>query len=202
MPTFGQVVQGSRARKRIQLPVGSTKADTSAESGWTGATVDVDVRVLLPFEEADVLERARAFAKTKGIEAPSESDPLYDFGLHIHRIAIACVDSESPESAPRPFFDGGIDQILKSQELTRDHIAYLYEQSIAWQDDCSPRLLKLSPEQFVDATGKTAGGDMLPFLQLRPGMQWIFTRTLAGLALSSLPFKSDSSSSSEGVPTS
>lgn len=196
MASFGQIAKGTRARKRIQLPMGAAQFDPEIGTWGGGEIVDLDVRPINAVERSLVLERSRAFAKSKGVEDPTDGDELYDQARLLHTLAIACVDKDSPESDPKPFFDGGFEQLHTTELLTTDHIAYLFEQQQLWEDECSPRLKKQTPGQFMATILSIAGGDMSFFVGARPGMLWSFTRTLAALHANSLTPTSPSSSDS------
>lgn len=196
MARFADIVRGTRARKTIRLPIAGAKADPSEELGWDGRTVEIDVRPLRPDEDARVLEGALAFAKARGASDAGRGEPLYELGMALHSLLHGCVETESPTNAPRPFFDS-VEQILGSEDLTRDHVAYLFQHIEAWQVECAPRLVKLTPEQFADTVARAAGGDIDPFVQLRPGAQWNFLRTLASLHLTSLERRLPSGSGSD-----
>lgn len=199
MATFGTIVRGPRARHRAVLPLAG--AIVNSETGqFEGDVVELDVCGLNPIEKSDVATRARAFAKERGILEPRDGDELYDWGKMLHTLVIACVDKESPEDNPKPFFEGGFEQLHTTKLVGPEHIAFLYEQQQLWQDECSPGLKNMSTEEFLAAVVKTAGGDMSFFVNARPGMRWSFTRTLAALHLNSLTAKSPSSSPSEPPP--
>lgn len=187
MAKFSTVVQGMRARKPIKLPLPGAQVDS--ESGeWLGPTVDLDVRAIREDEHTDVLAQAFAFARKHGLQEPGDGDPLYEQGKMLHTMAIACIDRESPKDAPAPFFDGGWEQIHKSEVMTPEVVNYLYLQQQMFQDEVSPLLKGMTPNEFMAAAIKTAGGDLSFFVNSRPGMQWSFLRTMARqlLALQSL----------------
>lgn len=199
MATFGQIAQGTRARKPIKLGFG--RARISSETGeWLtdegGTVTTLDVRPLNPIEYTEVVQRARDFAISKGIPDPHDGEEIYDDAKILHTLVLACIDNESPAIAPRPFFDGGFDQLHGTELLLPDHIAYLYEQQQQWQDECSPRFMKQTPGEFITAVMKTADGDSSFFVGARRGMQWHFTHTLAAAYRNLLMLRSPSSSDS------
>lgn len=199
MATFGTIARGPRARKRVKLPLPG--ATVNAETGeLEGDVVELDVCGLNPIERSDVAARAREFAKARGVDDPRDEDELYEWGKVLHTLVLACVDKDSPEDAPAPFFDGGFEQLHKTTLIGPEHVAFLYEQQQLWQDECAPGQKTMSPEEFLAAVVKTAGGDMSFFVNARPGLRWSFTRTLAALHLSSLTDKSPSSSPSAPPP--
>jgi len=195
MAKFSDVAAGIRARTPAVLPLPGATVD--GETGaWSGPTADLDLRALNEEEYGDVLSAALAYAKGKGLSAPEDGDALYERGKMIHTLALACLDRESSKDAPRPFFDGGAEQIRKSEIMTPEVIAYLYERQQLWQDEISPLKSDLKPEQFLAAAVETAKGNMAFFVNSRPGIRWSFTRTLASLYVASLANSSPSSSSS------
>ena len=199
MATFGSLVRGPRARKRVKLPMPGSSVDP--ETGeLSGDVIELDVCGLNPVERSEVAARARAFAKARGVDDPRDEDELYEWGKILHTLVLTCIDKDSTEDAPSPFFDGGFDQLHETKLLGPEHVAFLYEQQQQWQDECAPGLKSQTPEEFWAAVVKTAAGDMSFFVNARPGMRWSFTRTLAALHLSSLTDKSHSSSPSAPPP--
>lgn len=197
MPTFGQLAKGARARKTIQL--GISGAQINAETGaWEGGIIDeLDVRPLNPIERATVLEKARAFAIARGIADPKEDDELYEDAKVLHTLVLGCIDKDSPENDPKPYFEGGFEQLYGTELLLPDHIGYLYEQQQLWEDECSPRILNQTPQEYMAAVAATAAGDQSFFLGARPGMRWSFLHTTAARLVACLTPKSPS-----GTPSS
>jgi hypothetical protein len=198
MATFGQIAKGKRARRALEFPLlgGTTDGEPPL--------LKVDVVVLTALEEAAVLAKARAFAKERGVDEPKDGNPIYDLGQWIHTLAVACVDSESPEDAPRPFFEGGAEQILASELLGRDVIAYLYEHQQSWQDEVSPRARKIGAAELVAHVVEVAASeDPSPFLRLVPALRWSLHRSMAVALLTSPTLKSLLSSGydSAGIET-
>ena len=193
MATFGQIAKGTRARKRVKLPLAGAHFNTETLD-WDGDVVELDIRSLSPVERSEVLACARAFAVERGVENPTSEDPIYAQAVVLHTLVRACIDVESPADAPAPFFDGGFDQLHSTQMLSSDHIAYLYELQTAWEDEVSPRIRTLEDVGFMAAVIRTAQGDARFFLGSRPGIQWSFVRTLASLHASSRTDRSGSGS--------
>src|SRR4051812_6340335 len=133
MATFSSILLGTRATTRVLLPLPGV-----------AEPVPVAVRPLSGTEEGAVLERARAYAVAKGVADPKDGDRLYDLGLMVHVLAIACVDVDDPT---RPFFDKGAQQVLDN--LDADRIALLYEAQQVWQEECSPRKSKMNPGEWL-----------------------------------------------------
>lgn len=199
MPTFSSIVAGPRARKRVTLPLPGSRFDVDAGK-WEGPTIDVDMRPLRADEYDAALAGARDYAVSRGLAEPTDGDDLFDRGKMAHTLALACVDVDSPLDSPRPFFDGGVEQILTSEALTPEVLAYLYEQQQLVQDDASPLRKNLSPAEFTTAVLATAAGDMSFFVCMRPGTQWSFTRSLASLLAESMRHGLPSSSASSTEP--
>jgi hypothetical protein len=146
---------------------------------------------LTGLEEAAVLAKARGFAKERGVDDPRDGNPIYDLGQWVHTLAVACIDPESPEEAPRPFFEGGADQILASELLGRDVIAYLYEHQQSWQDEVSPRARTIGAAELVAHVVEVASTeDPTPFLRLVPALRWSLHRSMALALLTSPTLKS------------
>lgn len=178
---FSEVSKGTYARRSISLEM-------------NGAQVALDIRVLSSDEEADALKGALEYAKEHGMTTAEAGDPLYDLGLWIHTAAVACVDSSSPADAPRPFFDGGVDQIRNSAVLTRTHLAFLYEHQEVWQNEVSPYERILDNDALMGRMYAVADGDLRPFVALPPRMRWLFVRGLAARHVTLLAAKSLSGS--------
>jgi hypothetical protein len=187
MSTFSKVLGGARERKRAHL----TLAD--------GTQVPVDVRMLTPMESAAVVSRATEFARERGAAELTDGNPIYDLGIYVHTLAIACLDTERPNEDAK-FFDGGHEQILNSEILAPDSIAHLFALYEHHMDEVS-----LSPSEMDEAglrrlIESSAKGDMLPFCKLRPGMQWSFVHSMAVLLHKLLsPSTSSGSGSAPGT---
>lgn len=206
MATFGQLAKGTRARKTIKLGLG--RARINAETGeWEtaegGVIAELDIRPLNPIETSTVVEKARAFAISKGVADPHDGDELYDDAKILHTLVLACLDKDKAD--PTPFFEGGFEQLHGTELLLPDHIGYLYEHQQLWQDECSPRFTRQTPGQFMAAVVSMAGGDASFFVGARPGMRWDSMRTLAAAYLNLMtltsPSTSDSSPSTEEAAT-
>jgi hypothetical protein len=197
MPTFAQIAKGRLARKTVELPLAGSHAD-SVTGEWRGESAKVDLRVLTGVEQLTVLEKARAAAKARGVDDPIDGDPIYDLALVVETLLLACIDIDSPDDAPRPYFSSA-DEILRSPMLTRDHLAFLYESQLAWQDECSPRLFTMQPEEVRHSLERLARADMSEvqrfLLRMRPGMLASFLHFTAVLWSHSLNPKSSSTQS-------
>lgn len=202
MAKFSEVAAGIRARRPAKLPLPGASVD-DATGEWIGPTQDLEVRPLNEGEYGDVIAKALAFAKSKGLDAPEDGDPIYDRAKMLFTLAIACIDKDSPAEKPAPFFDGGVPQILGSEIMTPEVVAYLYEVQQIIQDDVAPMKKDLSPADFMAAALKTAQGNMAFFVNSRLAVRWNFVRFLASLYISSLANKLPSSPPSEPqtIPT-
>ena len=181
MATFSNIVKGKRARKTIELPLVGTKLDPKTGE-WVGDTIKLDIRILTGTEQIAALERAMATAKSKGVDKPEDGDPIYDLALVSETLALACIDSDSPESAPVPFFSSAT-EILESPILTKDHLAFLSESLLSWQDDCSPRLFSASKDDSAIAAARLAKANLPEaqrfLLRMQPGMLVSFVHFMA-----------------------
>lgn len=183
MAKFRQITQGTRARKPVTLTFGESE-------------VVVDVRPLVTSEEADALAAARAFAAAKGLPDPKEGQPVYDLAVLAHYAHAACVDHDSPADAPAPFFDSP----EQAASLDRDRLQVLFEAWSAWQEQCSPRRLTLTPEQYAGLVYSLAEGGAGstddPFLLKLPRATLVSCmRTMAAQLVASPMLRSPSSSS-------
>jgi len=206
MATFGQLAKGTRARKPIQLGLGRARINPATgdwETDEGGTVTTLDVRPINPVEHTTIVESARAFAMSKGVANPKDGDELYDDAKVLYTLVLACIDHDSSEKEPKPFFEGGFDQLHGTELLLPDHIGYLYEQQQLWQDECSPRFTNQTPGQFMAAVMQAAEGNQSFFVGARPGMRWDFTRTLAAafLNLQTLTSRTSSGSSSSTSET-
>lgn len=184
---FSRVAQGKRARDEVVF----TTTD--------GVECKASMRPILGDLEATVLERALAFAKSRGVGEVNAKpgEPIYELGYEVATIALALIDPDEPEGTS-PYFDGGEAQVL--QHLDRDRIALLYERHQAFQDTVSPRPRSLDQAEFFAKLLEIAAseeGDDGPFASLRPALLKSFARTLAKQHLISLGLKSNSGSPSE-----
>jgi len=168
------MTKGALARKTVSVTFVGDASPT-----------EVDVAVLDSAQEAEALAGALAFAKARGSTDARDGDPLYDLGLWVHTCLLACMDPESPAGAPVPFFSN-IEEMLRSKRVTPEHFAYLYEMQEEWQEEHAPYVRQLSDGEVMTRAVRIAAGELLPFLELRPGTRWNFTRTLAFQYVASL----------------
>lgn len=176
MGRFADIAKGTLARHVAELPLAG------------GQLVRVAVRPLLDWDDNEIDAKALEFARKHGVDDPKPGQPIYERAIALYTLLLACSDPDSPDDAPVSFFDS-VDQIQK--HVDRDRIAWLMGVQQTWEDRCSPRQLKLSPDEFVQRVGEVAlAEDEDPFVHMRPGLQWAFTRTLCGLFMNSPELKS------------
>ena len=201
MPKFSEVAAGVRARRPATLPLPGAVPDGET-GGWTGPTVPLHLRALAEPEYDDVLEFALKFAKKRGLENPEDGDAIYERGKMLQTLAFACINADSPEEDPQPFFDEGVPQILaRTDVMTPEVIAYLYEHQQIMQEVVSPLRKDMTPSEFMIAAAETAKGNLAFFVNTRPGMRWTFVRILASRYIDSLANRSPSTPSSEPQTT-
>lgn len=191
MAGFRDIQRGRRARKTIPFPLDNAKWKDGA---WSGNTTPVDVRVLTPGDDVDVYADAGRYARDRGAE-PRLGDPIYDYALQVHTLLRACIDTDSPADEPAPFFES-FDQVMRDESISREHVAYLYEQQQRWQTECSPRQHTMTPAAFAESVLRLAGGDAADFLGMSPGMQLSFARSMAVRLASSRVDRSSSGTAS------
>lgn len=162
---LADLLAGRRARSPVTVTFGAQD-------------VTLDVRVLGPDDDLRIASEALAAAKTKGAIDPGPGNDIYDRVERAWTLFLGCVDHDSPEDAPTPFF-ASVDELLGSKLVTRDHIAFLYESQYRWQDECSPRKRKLTMGEYMKVVAEMAAGDMSAFFLLAPGTQAECARSLA-----------------------
>ena len=179
MAKFFNIVRGTRALKPIEFTI------------W-GETARCSMRALNGMEEGDALAAGRAYAVSKGLAEPKETDRLYEIGVMAATLSVACVDSDAPETR----YFTGLTEIL--EHLDTDRIAYLFEVQQHWQDECSPRISKMGSAEWIDMVVKCAedGSNANAFFRMRRPMQLSFIASLASLYLNALTHKSDTGTNS------
>lgn len=141
---------GTKARKPVPFSMGDGAPTLSVDDAGKLSPVDgsgvvlVDVRVLDILEEAQCAASARSFAKSQGIEDAREGNPVYDYALMVHVVALAAIDHDSTADAPEPFAT-----VAELWKLDRERVAWLYEHQASWQAACSPRKNVLSENEYV-----------------------------------------------------
>ena len=168
---FSQALLGARAERAVECEI-------------RGVTCAFALRPLTGAEEGVVLERATAYATEKHAAKCEPGNSLFDLGIMLHSLALACVDTESPADKREPYFDGGAAQIADA--LDTEQIAFLYARFELWQDECSPTVRAQTGEELVRHLVEIVGSDSdLPFARLRLGTLATLVRILGSLALSS-----------------
>jgi hypothetical protein len=137
---FSDVVHGARAVRAVALHLPG------------GRVLRCGVRPLHPeVEEPVVTAEARQRASDDGAK-PHPGDPIFEGWLQALTLARACVDLDAGDGTQQPFFDEGIEQILR--HLDRETIRNLYRTQVAFQTEClvldatgdvDDRLLEVSP---------------------------------------------------------
>jgi hypothetical protein len=171
--------------KFSQIPIEPPRTAPATIASVGGVEVACRVRHLMADQEAAILQEARAFAKTRGVEDPEPDDPLYLFGMMVSTVLRGYVDTDGAPGALEPFFDGGLDQVLR--HLDQDRIAYLWAAHCAFQDACSGRAVKLTDAEVLARVHAIAAADLndpSPFADLRPFQQQQLLRAMAKLILS------------------
>jgi hypothetical protein len=181
---YSLVQKGIRAERAVKFP--------HLVDGGKVIDIDCVVRPLLDEEESEVLSYAVGFAKKKGGK-PESGDPLFDLGYMRRSISIGVLDKDSPVDAREPFFDGGVEQIMR--ELSRESVTYLFAVLEAWQDEISPRANRLSDAALISGLQLLANGgsEAETFLDgLGPAMLRSYVRSMARLLLDARAPKSTS----------
>lgn len=164
-----------------------------------GETVRVGVRPLAAWDDTSVYEKALAFAKARGVEAPTDEDPVYVMGIWVHTL-LASVTVFEGDDKGEPFF-GDVDEILKG--LDRDRISYLYEQQQRVQEEHGMRQERMTEAQFLAAVHecvrKEEDDPTFPLWRWGPTMRVTFLRRMAVLLWNSPQDKLRFGASSEGA---
>jgi hypothetical protein len=170
--------------KFSKAPIEPPRTAPAIVATVAGVEVPCKVRHLMADQEAAVLVDARAFAKARGVEDPKPDDPLYLFGMMVSTVLRGYLDADAAPGELDPFFDGGVEQILR--HLDQDRIAYLWAAQCAFQDTCSGRTVALTDVEVlarVHAIAAADPTDAAPFADLRPFQQHQLMRAMAKLTL-------------------
>lgn len=164
MARFADILKGKRARRTVPFPQAPSLPGGAPPEAQEDLVVDLVV--LSAEEEAKALGEAIRFAKKNGDDDPKPNTPLYDLGLMIATLLVSCLDSESPEEKPVPFFANS-DEIMAN--LDRERIAYLYALQQVWQDELSPARKRMSEDEMLTFVLEAAGTeDPLSFFEKLP----------------------------------
>lgn len=184
MGTFAQIAKGTRARRKgVKFP------------DLCGGEHVVDLRILNGKDDEEHIARAGAIARAAGARA-EDGDLAFDYARACEVVAAACIDPDSPEDVPKPYF-ASVAEVKEA--LDRERIFLLQEEQLAYQESVSPRQRKMEPEEFIQHVFKMAHAgeqDELPFVRWAPSLRLSFARTLAKMCIASLQHKSLSSSDS------
>jgi hypothetical protein len=187
---FDQIIKGKRATTLVDLRlVGSPGEDQK--------TYKVMIRVLSGAETSACVKFAIEYARKGGVANPKAGDPLYELGLRVQTLFLACLDPDhpDPDSESARFFSS-CDVILDAPDIGRDGIHFLYEAQEAWQDACSPQPPKISAAEFFGEVALLAESeDPLALERYRPATRASLVRFMAKLLLDLLQSKSTSGSS-------
>jgi hypothetical protein len=149
MARFMEIAKGTRSRHIVALDIAS------------GESVSVAVRVLLDTELEEIDACARAYAKAQGVEDPRPGAAAYDLVADRYTILLGCLDPESPEDNPVPFFSD-VEEIREG--LDREQTRNLAAAQRAWQERCSPSGASAGDPYVAKVTEEAAGDRPCPFL--------------------------------------
>lgn len=188
MARFAQVAKGAAARHAVEVVL------------LDGTAWRVDVVPLVGEAEADVLVGARTFAKAHGLDDPKRGDELYELGIWVHTLLVACLDPDEQAKPVRAF--DSVEQILdRGTGLDRDRIAFLFEAQQRHQDACSFRKRGLSMAEYIQAVVEhaTAPEDAgeLPFELWQPATRRALVSSMARQLVTLIESKSSSGPGSE-----
>lgn len=165
------------------------------------------LRVLRESDDIAALSWARAYATRMGIASAGEDEPIYSKALMAARLARACLTEDSDAKTQTPFF-ASADAILDAEALAGDRLAYVYELYEIHRDLVSPMAKTIGVHKLLDlAKEMVESKGPGPFVALRPGLRWIFVRTLAATLMTfwtskSPPGGSEGSTAGESPTTS
>lgn len=171
---FSKIRKGKLATRVIELPL-------VTGPGEPPQLIQVGIRVLSPDETAETLVFARDFAIARKNPDPKPGDPLYELGIRVGTLLLACFDpdAEDPLSVSARFF-ASEKEILGAHEIGRDGIHFLYEHQEAWQDACSPQPSKMGEGEFWKSVMELVNSDdPLACERWRPATRASFMRTMA-----------------------
>ncbi len=188
MPAFSSIVAGTQHL-----------SDPETVEIAPGVSITFRMRPLAPFETIAVLSAARGEAKAQGVDDPDAGEPIYELAREIHTLAFGLVDADSKSDDPKPFFDGGAAQVRGSKLLTNDAIGYLFALWEHWYETVSLQKGELNEIEYNRVMQEVGVGNARPFLRLRQGARWNFTRTTVARLLNLRLSKSDSFSGREAT---
>lgn len=136
--SYIDVAKGVQARKVVDL--------RTIGMASTAESIKVALVPLLFDTDAEALEMAREYAKRHKVEDPKPGDPLYERGLMLYTVLLACVDVDSPLDKPEPFF---ADEKEITKYLDPDRVSVLFHQQRAWQSLISPLPKTMDPGTYI-----------------------------------------------------
>lgn len=171
------------------------------------APITVGLRPVTAWEESDITAKATAFAKSKGVDKPAESDYQFVLGIWTNTLLVACVactnlefkgdDGSAITYAKGESLFANVEELL--QGLDRDRISYLYEMQQRIQEDHGMRKERLSQEEMLAAVAQIAtsevGDAALPFWRWGPSLRASFLHFTASMLYFSRLDKSPSGTS-------
>lgn len=184
MARFSDVLRGTLARKP-----GVTASTIH------NAALEFDLRVISAADDDVILERASARCRD-GKEGPEH--PRFELECAVQLIAIAAIDSTSPQDAPRPFFDNA-EQVRDN--LDRDTVHALAAEQGVFQGQVSPLKRSATQAETMQMTARLATlpeGAPSPLARWAPSLQFSYMRALAVLAWSLLQSRSSTGIDSSG----
>lgn len=181
---FKEALKGTRSELEVELP----------RYMRDGQPIIALARPLMQNEEEEILAAALKDAEGNGLKSPKKGDDLYDAAVMVHTVARGYVDPDSPADKREHTFK---DAAEVREWYGADEIGYLYERHEAHQNECSPSLLKATPDQLMRITEAIASAPNAdPFIKLSPGLRCIWARFTAVQLVTSREHSSPSGSSS------
>lgn len=195
MSTFRQIAKGKKA-----FTVYDVLLDPDAET-----PEKIGFRILSAAEQGDIIKQAEEWAEGKGSKSTAgQGDPRFELAKKAFTVALACVDSESPQDSPAPYFPKGAAQVFEA--FDDDVIEYLYAIWLTHREKRSPRKLRENTIEFIEGLANTINPDedaaAVFFSRWPLGTLIRFTRILGSQFVTSQQINSGSSTPSEAEPQS
>ena len=192
--TLENVKAGTRAVKTVKFRLASVApqpvdADPDAPDQ---ALASVGLRMMTGGEIANAYHKAQQFSTSRGVKEWDDAHPLCMLGLMINTLAVTCLDLDSSPGTQELFFESA-EEVLASNLIGPDNIAYLYDVQRDWQESCGIQKREMSMAEVLEVVHQMASEEAQdPLALLRPGTRVNFLRTLAALVVTLLPGKLDS----------